>query len=313
MIPPVTAFATETALAPCAAAAALAALLLCAHRAYTQRADQPFRASSWARTAAVGVAFAATLLALPGVTATAESLTGLDHLRQLAVPMAAVAFYGCLQIMFAQWPQGGTGPRTSVRLRVVPTAAVLVLLAVQFGFSQGHGLSFAPRHAGSDRVLAYLMLYRVYIAVAAAEITVRSAALALRAHERRQRARAAGFAALAVGGLAGLVDSLLNIAYLIAHRLGYPWLAGAEKTLSLTVSGLCLLAMVAGLCIPLIGRPAAGRGERGPRPPAETFSQRSPHLPRPVRRILGRRPGTGPARHDRRRSAAARPPRPRPV
>lgn len=238
----------------CALIAGLAAAVS-ARQAYSRRRQPRYRVARWARTVAVGVCSFGSALSVPSVANAVSELTGINSIAKLTAHLAAVAFMGCLQIMIVDWTHTRAHMAAAVCSRSALILVIQIALTWQFVAANHLGLSFTTDHADNIQVVAYLLTYLSFGAVAGLEIAILGAGMALGAWSRR-RSIAIGLASTALGGAAVLAYTVSKGGYLIAYQVGFPWSLSVEKAISSPFAGLGTLLMVVGLCLPMAGHRA---------------------------------------------------------
>ncbi|MEV4557164.1 hypothetical protein AB0K51_09215 [Kitasatospora sp. NPDC049285] len=201
---------------------------------------------------ALAVCFLGSLIAIPAVADTFNELTGVAGGAKLLAHLGAVAFCASLQIMIVDWVYEKPYIPSGVWARFTLVAIIAVALTLQFRTANDSGREFTTDNADNPQIVAYLLTYLAFAALAGLEIAVLSAGLAV--HSWRERRTASyGLTLVALGGASCVAYSISKGGYLIAVQLSHPWRLSTEKAISSPMAGLYILFVVIGLCVSLAG------------------------------------------------------------
>lgn len=235
----------------CAAATALGAAL-CIRYAYRRRSEPTYQVARWARVVAMGVCSIGSLSAVPSVADALNEATGVLAGAKLVAHLCAIVFCACLQIMIVDWMYERPYISSGVWARIALVTCVIVALTLQFRATNDDGLEFTTDSAGEPHIVAYLLTYLAFTAVASLEIAVLSAGMAVHSWRGRRMA-GVGLALVALGGASSVAYTVSKGGYLIAYQLSHPWELGTEKAISSPLAGIGVLLVAAGLCVTLAG------------------------------------------------------------
>ncbi|GAA0695372.1 hypothetical protein GCM10010193_57650 [Kitasatospora atroaurantiaca] len=235
----------------CSLATAIGAAI-CFRYAYRLRDQPTYRVARWSRALAVVVCFIGSLTAVPVVADVFNRATGVGNGAKLVAHLCAVLFCACLQIMIVDWMYEKPYVSSGVWARVVLVASVVTALTFQFRTANDPGLPFTTDSAHNLPIVAYLLTYLGFLAIAGLEISVLSAGMAVHSWRDRQMA-AVGLTLVALGGASCVAYSISKGGYLIAVQVSHPWALGTEQAVSSPLAGVGVLFVVIGLCVTIAG------------------------------------------------------------
>lgn len=235
----------------CAVLAAVATVV-CVRHAYAQRDRTEYRTARHARIAACLSCWVGSTLSTPAIARYVSDATGIEHLAQHFIHLAALSLCASLQVMIIGWTHAPGRLAAAASARAAGALAFAAVLTAQFAFIDTSGAELSTDFAGDGRVTAYLSVFLAYAFISGLEITSATTRLALNAH-RHGRPSTRGLALAAAGGAACIAYALTKGSYLATYSMGAPWPQPLERTMTIT------LAIVYMACV-TVGLASASRG-----------------------------------------------------
>ncbi len=238
-----------------AAAAALAASIICTRYAWDRRGNPNYRVARWARAFAAVAGLSATLLSMPALADRLDLLVGLDDTAMLCSHLSTVMCCTGLQIMMVDWMYSSRYLIGGVLTRIAAALAASGLLIVQFHQVNHAKFDFTTSYAVSHRVTTYLLTFLLFVAYAAIEGTSLCIGMALASFRQGRRRSGAAEATVALGSAFAFTYAALKITYLASFHLGGPT-PKAEQAITSPMIALAATLTLAGLSAMLIGKQA---------------------------------------------------------
>jgi hypothetical protein len=236
-----------------AAAAALAASIICTRYAWDRRANPNYRVARWARAFAAVAGLPATLLSVPALADRLDLLVGLDDTAMLCSHLCTVMCCTGLQLMMVDWVYTSRYLLGGVLTRIAAALAVSGLLIVQFHQVNHAKFDFTTAYAASHRVTTYLLTFLLFVAYSAIEGTALCTGMALASFRQGRRRSGAAEAMVALGSAFAFSYAALKITYLASFHLGGPT-PKAEAAITSPLIALGAAFILAGLSAMLVGK-----------------------------------------------------------
>ncbi|MFE0190692.1 hypothetical protein [Streptomyces sp. NPDC058989] len=245
--------------------------------AYLRRHSTRRRLALQARIAAFATCGFASLLTIPAVADTTDSITGAQGTARLVANLAAAASMASMQVMLMDWTREPSQVASSVTSRLAIASTTAVALVVQFLLIDTTKVAVTTAYAADGHVTGYLLTYLAFVAFAGLEITFLATRLALSAR-RLRRPAAAGLMFLSIGCTSSVTYTLHQGGYLVAYQFGHSWPLAVEQTISSLLIGLAIScnAIGIGLGAPAFRQPAKVF-QRSASNPAAISAADSPH------------------------------------
>ncbi|MEU5384042.1 hypothetical protein [Kitasatospora cineracea] len=223
----------------------------------SRRTPGKWRTLPTSLTIGSGLCVISSLCAVPAVSDAIEQASHVENTARLGAHLCGIGLCAGLRAAMTEWTHEVDSRRGAVLIRLSKAAVVGMTALGIFLAANRSGLDFTSSFAKDRGVAAYLLVVYAYGLWVGGATAVTAGSLALEnARSAGHRALAAGQALLAVGGIAGVVYTGAEAAFLICHQVfGRAWRLGIEQGLSTVTAGLFMSCTFLGLAVCSLARP----------------------------------------------------------
>ncbi|MFI9629284.1 hypothetical protein [Streptomyces sp. NPDC052042] len=171
---------------------------------------------------------------------------------KLVAHVCAILWCAALQITMVDLAYRPEYLKAAMYQRGFAALVELAIMVPLFLTTNRSETQFTTAYVDDPRVAAYLLAYLSYVLVTCGELAFMCGRTARRNWGTRPWS-GAGFTLSSIAAFLGMMYSISKGSYIIFYILGDPWPLKTEEVVSPMLSGLAVLALFAGLTLPMIG------------------------------------------------------------
>ncbi|MFJ6136568.1 hypothetical protein [Kitasatospora sp. NPDC092286] len=208
----------------------------------------------WSRYAAASGGAASIFVALPGVSARIESITGVDNLGMVMVHLLGILTVASLQAFLVTWTYQRDAWRLALRVRFGAAFGVAVAITV-LGLSAPSGIDLINGYADAGAAAIYLLVIDTYWAVTGIAVAWDCLPLAIFNARGGHRSIAAAQGLIAASGVASALWGGTEAAFVAVTQIrGDAWNTSTQDAVSSSSAGLFALCLFSGIAVSIRAR-----------------------------------------------------------